>query len=646
MHLGKIKNVPLLLNMIYMSHPVALDRPGEKVLLMGNEAIARGAIEGGITLAASYPGTPSSEIGNTLARVAKKLGLHFEWSSNEKVALEVAYGASMVNQRVLCSMKHVGVNVALDILNPISLRGVKGGLVVVSTDDPSQHSSRTEQDNRWMGKLNDVPIIEPSSPQEAKELTKYAFELSERVKLPIMIRTVTRLSHMRSDVKLGEIKKLERKPEFDWEGFSYRVAGFDKLFRRHKERHDKIDKVEEEFETVQFNSIKNSTDKKIGIIGVGFGFTYVKDALEALEIEDQVSWMKLLTSHPIPRKKVGDFIKALDTLFVVEEVDPYVELHIKAIAKDINSGLKILGRMDGSLPREGELSHELIDNKITEILGLKQSISNRKKLEVKKNDLLFDRMLTMCAGCPHRSSLYALKNAVKAVKGDLMNIVINGDIGCYGLAHAPPIAFEDTYFAMGASIGVSQGMQQMGIDTIAWIGDGTFLHAGIPALQNAVHNGAPIKIVVADNAAVAMTGFQTNPQMGRTATGDIVEPIMIEDIARASGVKHVEVVDPYDLEATEKAFQRMLKAEGVAMVISRRVCAMVAIREMRPNRPPVNVVNQEICIGCKLCLNSYGCPALIWNEDDKKASIDTTLCMGCDSCAQVCPVNAISRRNE
>jgi len=626
-----------------MSHPIALDRPGEKVVLMGNEAIARGAIEGGITLAASYPGTPSSEIGNTLARVAKKLGFHFEWSANEKVALEVAYGASMVNQRVICPMKHVGVNVALDILNPITLRGVKGGLVVVSTDDPSQHSSRTEQDNRWMGKLNDVPIIEPSSPQEAKDLTKYALELSEQVKLPVLIRTVTRLSHMRSDVELGEIQRLGRKPEFDWEGFSYRVAGFEKLFRRHKERHGKIDAVEAEFEKVSFNMVKNNGEKT-GIIGVGFAFTYVKDALEGLGVEDKVAWMKLLTSHPLPQKKVGEFIKGLDTLLVAEEVDPYVELHIKALAKDVNPGLKILGRLEGSLPREGELSHEIIDNIISDILGLTKPIPERTEIEAEKDKLLFDRMLTMCAGCPHRSSLYALKQAVKAVKGDLMNVVVNGDIGCYGLAHAPPMAFEDTYFAMGASIGVSQGMKQMGIDTIAWIGDGTFFHAGIPALQNAVHNGADIKIVVADNAAVAMTGFQTNPQMGRTATGNKVDPIMIEDIARASGVKHVEVVDPYDLDAAEAAFKRMMEAEGVAMVISRRECAMVAVRNMRPNRPPVYEVNQEACIGCKQCLNNYGCPALMWNEDERKASIDTTLCMGCDSCAQVCPVGAITRR--
>jgi indolepyruvate ferredoxin oxidoreductase alpha subunit len=628
-----------------MSHPVALNRPGEKVVLMGNEAIARGAVEAGITLASGYPGTPSSEIGDTLARIAKTHDIHFEWSANEKVALEVAFGASMVNQRALCSMKHVGVNVALDILNPISLRGVKGGLVVISTDDPSQHSSRTEQDNRWMGKLNDVPIIEPSSPQEAKDLTRYAFELSEKVKLPVIIRTVTRLSHMRSDVTLGDIQKLDRKPEFDWEGFSYRVAGFEKLFRRHKERHDKIDVVESMFEKTPLNEVKLKGEQ-VGVIGVGFAFTYIKDALESLGVEDRVAWMKLLTPHPMPKKTVGDFIKNLEVLLIAEEVDPFVELHVKALAKDVNPSLKVMGRMDGSLPREGELSHELIDRKISEILGIEIPMSERTELEEETNSLLFDRMLTMCAGCPHRSSLYALKKAVKEVKGDLMNVVVNGDIGCYGLAHAPPMNFEDTYFAMGASIGVSQGMQQMGVDTIAWIGDGTFLHAGIPALQNAVHNGAPIKIVVADNAAIAMTGFQTNAQMGRTATGEKVDPIMIEDIARASGVKHVEVVDPYDLEEAEEAFKRMLRADGVAMVISRRVCAMVAVREMRPNRPPVYFVDQDVCIGCKQCLNTYGCPALMWSEDDRKASIDTTLCMGCDCCAQVCPVGAIRRLDE
>ena len=625
-----------------MSHPVALDNPGKRVLLMGNEAIARGAIEGGVTLATSYPGTPSSEIGNTLARVAKELGFHFEWSANEKVALEVAYGAAMLNQRVICPMKHVGVNVALDILNPITLRGVKGGLVVVSTDDPSQHSSRTEQDNRWLGPHNDVPIIEPSSPQEAKEMTKFGLELSEQVKLPVLLRTVTRLSHMRSDVELGEIQDLGRKPEFDWEGFSYRVAGFEKLFRRHPERHGKIDAVQEVFENTPFNELK-LTGSKLGIIGVGFAITYVKDALESLGIEDKISYMKLGTPHPMPPKMVTKLIESVDTVLIAEEVDPFIELMVTALAKTVKPELVILGRKDLSFPREGELSLELVEAKIAELMSIEYTDPSRTELEAEKEEIMFDRILTMCAGCPHRSSIYALKKAVIAVKGDLMNVIVNGDIGCMGLAHAPPMEFEDTYFAMGSSLGVSQGMAQMGIDTIAWIGDGTFFHAGIPSLQNAVHNGANIKIVVADNAAVAMTGFQTNPQMGITATGDKVEPIMIEDIARASGVKFVKVVDAYDMKAAEEAFKEMLEFDGVAMVISRRACAMVAVREMRPEKPVPYAVDQDACIGCKQCLNGYGCPALMWSEESGKASIDNTLCMGCDSCAQVCPVKAIKR---
>ncbi len=627
-------------------HPVAVDDPGKRVLLMGNEAIARGAIEAGVAVAAAYPGTPSSEIGNTLARVADSLGLHFEWSTNEKVAFEVAFGASMCNQRSLVAMKHVGLNVALDVLNPVSLRGVKGGLVFVSTDDPSQHSSRTEQDNRWLARLNCVPVLEPSSPQEAKDMTRYAIELSERVRLPVMLRTVTRLSHMRSDITLGPIERPIRKGEFDWEGFSYRVAGFERLFRRHKERHEKLDQVQEEFEGLAFNELRLRGDERLGVIGVGFAFNYAMDAIRKGGLEDEIACLKLATPHPVPTKIVSRLVRGVDRVLVVEEVDPFVELHVKAIAKDIAPDVEILGRMSGHLPREGELSPVILDDALAGLLGKVVEKGNRSDFEAKVRDLLFDRMLTLCAGCPHRATLYALKKAVVAVKGDTKNVVVNGDIGCYGLAHAPPISFEDTYFCMGASIGVSQGMARAGVDTVAWIGDGTFFHAGIPGLINAVYNDAPIKVVVADNGTVAMTGFQPTPQSGKTATGKPAKRVMIEELAKAAGADLVEIVDPYDLEGTEAAFRKMLQHEGVAVVIARRLCATEAIREMRPERPEPYHIDPEACTGCRICLSQFGCPALGWDEIEGQAKIDQSLCMGCGVCEQICPQVAIRKTGD
>ena len=623
------------------SHPVVVDKPGKKVLLMGNEAIARGAIEAGITVATAYPGTPSSEIGNTLSRVADAAGLYFEWSTNEKIAFEVAYGASMCGQRSLVAMKHVGLNVALDVLNAVSLRGVNGGLVFVSTDDPSQHSSRTEQDNRWLAKQNCVPVLEPSSPQEAKDFTRYAFELSERVKLPIMIRTVTRLSHMRSDISLGPIERMERAPKFDWEGFSYRVAGFEKLFRRHEERLEKFDRVQEEFNGVDFNWLKLDGGEKVGVIGVGFAFTYVLDAIRKLGVEPDVAYLKLATPNPMPTALIKRMLDGVETVLVVEEVDPFVEMHVKALAKEIAPGVAILGRETGHLPRGGELDPSIMDNSIAGLLGISWKGIDRADVEEKAGHLLFDRMLTLCAGCPHRASIHALKKAVMEVKGGLKGVVVNGDIGCYGLAHAPPMSFEDTYFCMGASIGVSQGMARVGVDTIAWIGDGTFFHSGMPSLLNAVYNGAPIKIVVADNGTVAMTGFQPTPQSGKTATGKPAKRIMIEDIARTLGVDFVEVVDPYDLEAAQGAFERMLEAEGVAMVIARRACSTEAVREMRPGKPVPYVVDEELCNGCRICLSQFGCPSLAWSDESGKAWVDSATCTGCSVCAQVCPFDAI-----
>jgi len=459
--------------------------------------------------------------------------------------------------------------------------------------------------------------------------------------LPVMIRTVTRLSHMRSNVTLGPIARQRREAEFDWEGFSYRVAGFEKLFRRHHERHEKLERVREEFEELSLNELKMDSGEEIGVVGVGFAFSHAIDAIRRLGIGDEIAYLKLATSHPLPERPLSRVLKSVKRVLVVEEVDPFVELHVKALAKDVNPDVEIYGRMSGHLPREGEIDPVIIGNTLAELLGTVTPCRPRKELEAKASELLFDRMLTLCAGCPHRATVYALKQAVREAKGDLKSVVVNGDIGCYGLAHAPPLSFEDTYFCMGASIGVSQGMARVGVDTIALIGDGTFFHAGIPGLINAVYNQADIKVVVADNQTIAMTGFQPHPESGITATGRPAKRIMIEDLARACGVDHVEVVDPYDLEAAKDAFTTMLQAEGVAMVIARRVCATQAIRAMRPKRPVPYHVDPGMCIGCRLCLSEFGCPALLWIDEEGRARIDATLCMGCGVCSQVCPQGAI-----
>jgi indolepyruvate ferredoxin oxidoreductase alpha subunit len=385
--------------------------------------------------------------------------------------------------------------------------------------------------------------------------------------------------------------------------------------------------------------------EKVGVIATGQTYNYVMDTLIKLGAKEKVAVLKLGTSNPLPEGLISKLLKGVDKVLITEEPDPFVELHVKALAKDANPGVKLYGRINGKLPGEGELMPVIVDEVIAEMLGEKLPPTQRGELENEAKDMIFGRMLTVCAGCPHRPSIYALKRAVKAVKGDIHKVVINGDIGCYGLAWAPPMSYEDTYFCMGASLGVSQGMSQVGVDSIAWIGDGTFFHAAIPALMNAVQTKTNIKIVVADNSITAMTGFQPNPQSGKTAMGEPTKSISIEAIAKAVGVDHVEITDPYDIKATEAAFKRMLQTDGVVMVVSRRICATEAIRQMRPNRPVQYEVDESKCVGCKLCLSTFGCPGLNFNEEKKKASIDPTICMGCGVCAQVCNLGCIHRRD-
>lgn len=629
-----------------MSIDVALDSPNKTVLLMGNEGIARGAIEAGVRVATGYPGTPSTEIIDTLAEVGPKFGMHVEWSTNEHVALEVASGAAQCNARALCAMKHNGLSVVCDMLTHISLRDISGGLVIVSAGDPQLHSSQTGHDARWMARTACIPIIEPSNPQEAKDFTKFAFELSEKAKLPMMIRTVTRSSHMSGDVVLDEIPKRKKVSKFDFDKFSIaRLLRQGKLPSPfwnpvlHTRLHEKEQGVKEEFEKFEGNELKLKGNEKFGIVASGVSYNYVAEAVEELGLNDKIAVLKLATSYPPPERKISRLLTAVERLLVVEEPDPFVEIHVRALAKDVNSDLKIYGKDSGHIPKEGEFSTEIVTNALAEIFGMEKPYEPAPEIK------LFPRMLTMCAGCPHRAVGYAFKRAIKKVAGSYEGVIVDNDIGCYILLTMPPFSLNDMSFCMGTSVSVPQGRYHAGVEQIpvGFVGDSTFLHAGIPGLVNAVYNKAKTKLIIMDNRTTAMTGFQPHPGTGKTATGGETKLIDIAEIVKACGADFVKVVDPYDYERLYNVLIDMLKFDGTAVVISRRTCVTEALRKMRKEgkKPALYRADPGKCVGCEICTRQFGCPAISWKKEEKKAEI-TTLCSGCGVCAQICPAEAIS----
>lgn len=627
------------------SEEITSDSPRKTALLMGNEAIARGAIEAGVKVATGYPGTPSTEIVQTLASFASQLGIHVEWSVNECVALEVAFGAAQCGVRSLCAMKHNGLSTTCDMLTHMGLRDITGGMTVISADDPNLHSSQTETDTRWLARAGGIPIIEPSNPQEAKDFVKLAIELSEKVSLPIIIRTVTRLSHMRGNVVLAEISKEKKVAKFDLEKFS-----LSRLMQRgdlpspfwntviHENLHKKEKRMKAEFEKFQGNKLKLGGDSRFGVIASGMTYNYAVEAMEKLGLEDKWALMKLATPYPFPEITVSKLLEAVEKLIVIEELEPFVEIHVRALAQEVNSNLKIYGKMSGHTPREGEFNTEKVANALASILGIQRPYKPQPKID------LFPRMLTMCAGCPHRATGYALKQAIKKVARGL-DVVVDNDIGCYLLLMGPPFLLNDMSLCMGTSASLPQGRYHAGTGQIhiGIIGDSTFFHAGIPGLINAVHNKAKTKLVICDNRVTAMTGFQPHPGTGETATGEKTKIIHIEEIVKACGVDFIRVVDPFNYRETYNALTEMLEFDGAAIVISQRMCTSEAVRRMRGEgkRPVPYYIDQGICEGCGLCSRQFGCPAIEWREKEKKAEIVPHLCTGCGVCAQICPAEAI-----
>lgn len=630
-----------------MVHEILKDAPGEKLFLLGNEAIARGAIEAGVQVAAAYPGTPSSEILMTLAEVAKEAGIYAEWSVNEKVALEVALGASICGLRSMCCMKHVGLNVAHDPFMTASHIGANGGFVIVSADDPWAWSSQNEQDNRWIAKQAYIPFVEPCDVQECKDMTVEAFKLSEEYDQPFMLRTVTRTSHARGDVTLGPIFKERREGVFkkDSSWLTYVPATARKnrplMIKR-------FERMRKEVDRWPFNQLRLVEGAKIGIIASGLAYTYTMDALKWLNLEDEVSLLKL-GSFPIPEELVKRLLASVEEVVVVEELEPFVELHVKALVGEEGLKVKIHGK--DVIPLIGELSTRRVLEGLAKVVKVPTPV-NFSEIDEKSRSLVAlapPRPPILCAGCPHRAAFYAVKVAATRVAkeyGKDVEPIYPGDIGCYTLGIQPPLEVMDTTICMGGSIGLANGLTHtVRAPIIAFIGDSTFFHAGIPPLINAVYNKAPITVVVLDNLATGMTGFQPHPGTGVTAMGEATVQVKVEDVAKGCGVGFVGVADPYDvkksIEVMTNALRYTLDQKDASLVVMRRICALIAIADMRRKGEKIvpYIVDKEKCKKCYICIKMFACPPIIKVGED--VEIDSEACMGCGVCASICPYKAI-----
>jgi indolepyruvate ferredoxin oxidoreductase, alpha subunit len=586
---------------------------GEKVLLSGNEAIARGAFESGVKVAAAYPGTPSTEILENLSRYE---GIYAEWSPNEKVALEVGMGASFGGARSLVVMKHVGVNVAADPFFTLSYTGLRGGLVLVSADDPEMHSSQNEQDNRNYAKFAKVPMLEPSDSQEAKEYTRIAFELSERFDTPVLLRTTTRVSHSKSVVTLKDPVNLSQKLELKKDPVKYVM-----LPANARKRHPVIEKRMEALaqfaETFPENRIEWG-DRKVGIIASGISYQY------AQEVNPQASYLKLGMVYPLPQEMIRSFASQVETLFVVEELDPFIEEQVRSL------GIQITGK--AAFPICGELNPGLVEK------GLTGSMTD--KLDEVPGSLP-GRPPIMCPGCPHRG-IFSILSKHK--------LFVTGDIGCYTLGFLPPLSAIDTCVCMGASIGHAMGLDKaLGREAlgkvVAVIGDSTFLHSGITPLLDVVYNKGAVTVIILDNRTTAMTGRQEHPGTGYTLKGEETSSVDLVKLAKALGVKYVKVVDPYNLAATERVIRREVQRPEPSVIISRAPCVLSRREKVVLGRP--FRVSEDVCAGCGACLR-LGCPAIEWVKEDGtgrkrkgRALIEPFLCNGCTLCEQICKFKAI-----
>jgi indolepyruvate ferredoxin oxidoreductase alpha subunit len=552
------------------------NNPGKKNILLGNEAIIRGALESGVNFVSTYPGTPASEIGNIFSQIAKEAGVYFEFSTNEKVAFEAGIGASLSGQKVLVAMKHFGLNVCSESLIPFCYTGTKGPFVLLVADDPSCWSSaQSEQNSRAYSYLAHIPTLEPSEPQECKDFIKLAFQISEKFKIPVMVRTTTRVSHQSAPVVLGEIIKKEEERMFvkNPDQFSTMPP---KTMRMHKELLEKIEKIKEFSEKNEINLINTQEAGKkqeIGVITSGVSYLYVMEALKELNISLPV--LKLGFFYPLPEEKIKSFIKNIKKVLVVEELEPYLEREIERLAKSSNPNLQIFGK--DLLPEVGELKPENVISAIAKVTDKKFKFNFQEHSKKFQKTDFPKRYPQLCQaeiappGCPYWLVFSAIKKAAPK------DTIFGGDIGCYMIAANPPHFLQDYLFCMGSSIGIAHGIKKStGQKIISLIGDSTFFHAGIPALINAVFNKSNPLIIILDNGTTAMTGHQPHPGMGKTGMGDETPKIKIEDIVQSCGVKNLKIIDPQNFNEMVSAIQEFLKKDEVSVIIARRICALFA----------------------------------------------------------------------
>jgi len=602
--------------------------PGSKILLLGNEAIARAALEAGVTVATTYPGTPASEIGDSLARVAKDAGIYFEYSANEMVATEVAIGAATSGVRALVSMKHVGVNVAADALLTFAYTGTRGGFVLVTADDPSCHSSQNEQDNRYYALLAGIPLLEPSSPQECLDMTKEAFEISERLELPVLLRTTTRIAHVRGPVVVGEIKPGPKKKEFVKD--PTRFVTVPAVARsRHLVLLQRLVEAEKLADESPLNKVmKVGRGGKLGIVTSSAAFNYAADAATSLNLDADI--LKLGFSHPLPSRTVLEFLRAHDTVVIVEELEPILETAIRAVAQRETINTKIIGKADGILSRAHEFDQTIVASALTNAFGLK----SEKMAPAAQPPSVPIRPPVLCAGCPHSATYYAVTKATNK------KAVFASDIGCYTLGLGKPYDAADLLVCMGSSVGTAGGLAKVNDQpVVAFIGDSTFFHAGIPGLINAVHNGHKFLLMILDNRTTAMTGHQPHPGSEKGPTCCDITSVSIEEVVKGCGVKWLKVVDPYDVKVTIDTIKEGLAQPEVSVIIARRECALIAKRDEKGAITKKHSIDQEVCKKCRTCVDKFQCPAI--SSVDKVQKIDDVLCAGCGVCAQVCPYKAI-----